>query len=280
MRTFAKGMKNVNIIEIKEKNKMLLGKKYGITEAVRQAKYEYIFMTDADCIVNKKWIIKSAPYFTKDVGMLLGHVEYFERNLFDKFRNIEMLAGTIFTFSLAPFSFSPYCRGGNLAFKKSVFIKAKGYENTPKMASGDDTFLLQKLQTISKVVPIYEKESFIKTAPEKEKRKRFEQAKRKYGKNFLMKSPHLGLFLFGIFYHLFLLYTLLKDGFTPYLLTILELKFFIEWCIFIIGTLKLGRTRYIFIYPLFIIFYPFKIIIFSLLGHFSGYRWKSDEKIH
>ena len=279
MHKFASDNSEVKVIDIKVKDSNLLGKKFGITKAVKEAKYEYIFTTDADCIVNENWLSSATPFFAENVGMLLGHVEYFENDFSDKMRNVEMLTGTIFTFSLASFSFSPYCRGGNMAFRKSCFLEVNGYENTPKIASGDDTFLLQKLQSISKIVPLYDENSFIKTSVEKGKKRRFEQTKRKYGKNFLMKPPHLILFFFGIFYHIYLVYALFIHGFDTTLTTLLIAKFFMEYLIFIIGVIKLKRRQYIFLYPLFIIFYPIKIIIFSFLGYLKGYRWKSDAKI-
>ena len=275
MKNFKNNYLNTKIINIREKNKDLKGKKYAITRAVRKAKGEYIFFTDADCTVGRKWIKTGLKYFTPETGLIMGHIKYRD----GLFINLESIIGSIFTFSWAFINNSPYCSGGNIAVKKSKFIKSGGYSDLPNIASGDDTFLLQKIKKISSIKPVFDKNFFVKTDYIEEKESVKDKNKRKYAKNFLMEPFNIVLFFFGILYHILLIYNLLFN-FGANILIILLFKFFLEYLIFIIGAARMKETRYILYYPIFIIYYPFKIIYYSFLGFFKGYRWKSEKNIH
>ncbi|TYB30894.1 MAG: glycosyltransferase [Candidatus Mcinerneyibacterium aminivorans] len=280
MKDFQKNNKNVKIINLKKKDDKLLGKKFGITKAVEKSSCNYIFMTDADCIVPKYWIKDALKYFTGRVGMLLGHIEYIHNSFKEKIENIETIAGSIFTFSWAFYNNSPYCRGGNMAFKKKAFEDINGYRNTPRMASGDDTFLLQKMREKFKIVPLFEKTTFIKTALDKTRTGRNERNKRKFAKNFLMRPLNLSLFLFGIFYHLLLLIFIFIFYNNIVLWLIIAVKTVVEYLLFIIGAIKMNRINYILLYPIFIIKLIYRIIYYSVAGILKGYRWKSEKEIH
>lgn len=279
MKDFKKNYKNVRIINIEEKNQNFKGKKFGITKAVNIANGDYIYMTDGDCRVKKNWIKSTIGYFKENVGMLIGWIDYKYYSIFEKIETVESIAGTIFTFSWVAYNNPPYCSGGNMAFQKKAFLKVNGYKNTKNIASGDDTFLLKKIKKLYKIIPIYNENTSIKTKKYENKKNKKDKNKRKYGKNFLMGRLNLSIFIFGIIYHIILLIGIFLFINNFLFLSLLGLKFIMEFFIFIIGTFKLNKKDYIFLFPLYYIFLPFKIIYYSIAGLLKGYRWKSEEKI-
>lgn len=268
---------SVQLIQIQEKNPLLPGKKDGITRAVASARGEVIIMTDADCTMPTQWVKSMITCFDSNTVMLLGHVNYKIHDLHSIFANIEALCGSIFAFSWARFNFSPYCRGANLAFRKSAFIAANGYAGMPVMASGDDMFLLQKLRRFGYCKPVFNTDTHVTTELHSKIKAHVEQQKRKYAKNFRYEWPHQLLFLFGVLFHVGIVISLFLN--TATILPFILYKIGIEFLIFIIGATRLHEYRYILLFPFFIALFPFEIILFSIWGTLRKYRWKSEEKI-
>ncbi len=267
----------VHILTIDTKNPLLPGKKDGITRAVAVAHGEIIIMTDADSVPQPRWVQAMLRHFTPSTVMLLGHVRYAVTGIHSFFANIEALCGSIFTFSWARFNNAPYCRGANLAFRKDTFIRAKGYEGMPPIASGDDMFLLQKLRHYGQCRPVFDQRTFVSTSLHTHVSDHIEQQKRKYAKNFRYEPLHQILFVGGLLFH-FLLFTGLFTN-TVHVLHVIAIKTACEYMIFCIGASRLGAWNYLPWFPFFILVYPFEVIIFSLWGAIKGYRWKSDKKI-
>lgn len=124
-------------------------KKDAITLAVSKAKYDWIFTTDADCILPKNHLknldalIQNTPSI-----MIAGPVLALPENRFFichyQFLESLTLAGvTMGTFGMRK---PLMCNGANLAYEKAAFESVKGFEGNDHIASGDDLFLLEKMQ--------------------------------------------------------------------------------------------------------------------------------------
>lgn len=124
-----------------------MGKKMAITDGVNKAKHELIATTDADCVVPTDWLQKINESFGKEkVNMVFGGVGLKTTSSF--FSKIQALEFTSLIGSGAAtmgLGFFTICNGANLAYKKKVFEKVKGYEGNLNIASGDDEFLARKI---------------------------------------------------------------------------------------------------------------------------------------
>ena len=126
-------------------------KKDGITLAIQQAKYDWIITTDADCQVSKTWL-QIYSDFTEHhpkTKLIAAPVKYkSNKNFLHEFQQIDFLSligTTIGSFGInKPFM----CNGANLCYNKSAFIKVNGYQGNNTIASGDDVFLLEKINTV------------------------------------------------------------------------------------------------------------------------------------
>ena len=122
-------------------------KKDAITTAINKAKYEWIITTDADCILPKYWLDSFDEFIQlNDVVSIAAPVAYLETNSFlSRFQVLDFLslqAATIGAFGIKkPF----LCNGANFAYKKDIFNQLNGFVGNTDIASGDDIFLLEKI---------------------------------------------------------------------------------------------------------------------------------------
>ena len=145
-------------------------KKDAIARAMPIAKHDWIITTDADCIVNKNWLLTFDNYIQNNqVEMIVGAVIYnVKNNWFHHFQQLDLLSlqgTTIGSFGIGkPFM----CNGANFAYTKKLFRELDGFNGNDQIASGDDVFLLQKAvaKVSEKVHYLKHKDVIVKTNPE------------------------------------------------------------------------------------------------------------------
>jgi cellulose synthase/poly-beta-1,6-N-acetylglucosamine synthase-like glycosyltransferase len=145
-------------------------KKDAIGRAVPIIKHDWIITTDADCTVNKNWLLTLDNYIQNhQPEMIVGAVAYkAKNNWFHKFQQLDLLSlqgTTMGSFGIGkPFM----CNGANFAYTKKLFNELDGFNSNNKIASGDDVFLLQKATKnhLDKIHYLKNTESIVKTKPE------------------------------------------------------------------------------------------------------------------
>ena len=169
-------------------------KKDAIGRAMPIAKHDWIVTTDADCIVNKNWLLTLDNYIQRNnPEMIVGAVMYkAKNNWFHHFQQLELMSlqgVTIGSFGIGkPFM----CNGANFAYTKKLFHELDGFNGNEKMASGDDVFLLQKAVNTNpeKVHYLKNTNSIVRTKPENDLFKLFMQRVRWAGKSTGYKSGY------------------------------------------------------------------------------------------
>lgn len=122
-------------------------KKDAITTAIGIAKHEWILTTDADCIVPKKWLQVYHHFILEHHPTLLaGPVLYQADSSFvqqyQQFDGLSLQGVTMGSFGLT----NPIlCNGANLGYLKSAFHEVKGFNGNDHLASGDDMFIMEKI---------------------------------------------------------------------------------------------------------------------------------------
>ncbi len=171
-------------------------KKDALTRAIPIAKHDWIVTTDADCIVNKNWLLALDNYIqnnpeTSGPEMIIGAVMYkAKNNWFHHFQQLDLMSlqgVTIGSFGIGkPFM----CNGANLAYTKKFFAEIGGFGGITDKASGDDVFLLQKAVNVNldKVHYLKNNNFIVKTQPENDLLKLFMQRVRWAGKSTGYKS--------------------------------------------------------------------------------------------
>ena len=130
----------LKMVNVKDTPQRVNGKKYGITLGIKAAAYEWILLTDADCRpASPQWIRSMSSQFVPGAQFVLGFSPYVNKkgflNLFIRFETI-VTAIQYFAFGWMK---NPYMGvGRNLAYRKSLFLEQKGFNNFLHVTGGDD----------------------------------------------------------------------------------------------------------------------------------------------
>lgn len=145
------------------------GKKYALAKGVQAAKNDWILCTDADCAPSgNKWLQKMVAPLQNGKEIVAGFGAF---NKEDSWLNAFVRYETLHTFhSLQAFAAAglPYMAvGRNMAFHRSVFIKAQQHPAWSKIPSGDDDLLVSFCATKDNFAVVQHPDSFTWTNAEK-----------------------------------------------------------------------------------------------------------------
>ena len=146
---FAKIFPNLKKATIKEDDYYKHGKKYAVLIGIKATKYNNLLFTDADCYpVNENWLQSMSSGFVNKKEIVLGYGAYKKE---DGFLNklIRFDAFLIATNYLsAAIKGKAYMGvGRNLAYKKELFYKEKGFASHYHITSGDDDLFINQACT-------------------------------------------------------------------------------------------------------------------------------------
>jgi cellulose synthase/poly-beta-1,6-N-acetylglucosamine synthase-like glycosyltransferase len=132
------------IVSLKEGS----GKKTAITYGVSLAKGNIVAVTDSDCVVPADWLQRINQMFQNDdLQLCVGAVKIIsDGKVFSSLQSLEF-ASVIGTGAATLGLGNPtMCNGANLSFRKKSFEEVNGYEGNFSYASGDDQFLMAKIE--------------------------------------------------------------------------------------------------------------------------------------
>lgn len=138
-------------------------KKLAVTVGVKAAKYEWIMLTDVDCRPDSElWLESIANRCSDYKDVVMGYSafedDYNTTRRFDHSYNIyRQLADAERGKAWG------YC-GNNLLFRKSMFLKGKGFDGNLKFIRGEYDFIVNKFATESNTaVAVMPKETVVET---------------------------------------------------------------------------------------------------------------------
>ncbi len=147
MRFFAEKHSNIKIVNLTDAQSNG-NKKNAITQGVKLAKFEYLLFTDADCVVySDQWINEMTSHFTQENEIVLGYGAYEKtsNSWLNKLVRFETLLTAIQYFSYAKANLAYMGVGRNLAYKKTLFLNANGFESHKYIKSGDDDLFINQV---------------------------------------------------------------------------------------------------------------------------------------
>jgi cellulose synthase/poly-beta-1,6-N-acetylglucosamine synthase-like glycosyltransferase len=124
-------------------------KKLPLTVGIRSAQYEYLVFTDADCRpAGRNWLKAMIGAFDDNTEIVLGYGAYGKKKGLTNY----LIRMDTFQIGLQYLSLAiagmPYMGvGRNLAYKKSLFLKQKGFAPYCHIPSGDDDLFVNKAAT-------------------------------------------------------------------------------------------------------------------------------------
>ena len=144
LRSLEPAYPHFRFINLTQEAKGIVGKKYPLTVGIKGAAHEIVVLTDADCRpAGKNWLAHMGSGFQEGKEIILGYGAY-ERQpgLLNKVIRFETYFSALqyLSFALAGI---PYMGvGRNLAYKKDLFFRHKGFLSHASIPSGDDDLFI------------------------------------------------------------------------------------------------------------------------------------------
>jgi cellulose synthase/poly-beta-1,6-N-acetylglucosamine synthase-like glycosyltransferase len=207
-----KSFKQLNVIELTQEAKMIPGKKFPLAIGIKSAKYEIVLLSDADCLpATENWINSMQSAFTKNTEIVLGYSPFQKQNgLLNKIIRFECFFTAMQYLSYALVGIPYMGVGRNLSYKKSLFLKQKGFSAHNNIPGGDDDLFINAVANKKNTTININTESFTISKPAQTWEKWIRQKNRHYTTSKYYKRIHkflLGLFAIShfLFYPLMIL---------------------------------------------------------------------------
>lgn len=134
-----------NLHLYKADRKIYPAKKGALQIGIEKAKFSYIAVTDADCIIPQGWLATLSESFKNGNDIVFGHAPYFRTNgLVNAIACFENIRSSVLTFGLAGLGMPYSAAARSFAFRKDSFLKINGYKGTLDVVSGDDDLLIRE----------------------------------------------------------------------------------------------------------------------------------------
>ncbi|HYW94155.1 MAG TPA: glycosyltransferase [Bacteroidales bacterium] len=177
---FQKRYKVLKVSTIKKDPVFSHGKKLALTIGIKASSNEHLLFTDADCeVASKSWIHYMVRHFNDQVDIVTGIGLYKKaKGLLNLFIRFDTAYIAMQYTALARYG-RPYMGvGRNLAYKKSLFFKHKGFASHSRLRSGDDDLFVGEASTKNNTVVENHLESITWSEPEKRWSDWFSQKRR------------------------------------------------------------------------------------------------------
>jgi biofilm PGA synthesis N-glycosyltransferase PgaC len=125
------------------------GKKLALTVGIKSAGYDHLLLTDADCYpASDRWLQHMVSNLKGDKQIVLGYGSYEKRKgMLNMLIRYETVTTAIRYLSYAIMG-KPYMGvGRNLAYRKSFFLKHRGFASHYHLVSGDDDLFVNETAT-------------------------------------------------------------------------------------------------------------------------------------
>lgn len=230
-------------------NKEAKGKKSALSLGINTASNNYLVLTDADCKpASSNWITKITSHINGKKEVVLGYGAYqkIENSFLNKLIRFETLLTAIQYFSYAKIGRAYMGVGRNIAYKKDVYTKNKGFQKHMHIVSGDDDLFINEVSNKQNTTICFSKNSFTISKPETNFKKWINQKKRHITTANHYKVFHkslLSIFFISQFLFWLLAIFLLILQIYPTITIALILFRFIIWYLIISKSAKLLREK-------------------------------------
>lgn len=161
---------NLKVTAINEDVKFVHSKKLALTVGIKSAQHDLLLLTDADCFPESDlWLASMVSCFTSKTEMVIGYGGYVEgKGLLNKIIRFDTLFNAMAYFGFA-IKHKPYMAvGRNLAYRKSLFFKNRGFASHSHIMSGDDDLFVRDAATSSNANVCLYRNSFTRSIPQED----------------------------------------------------------------------------------------------------------------
>ena len=275
-----KQFRHLNVVELKQEAIHIPGKKFPLSVGIKSAKHEIILLTDADCIpASEHWIQKMQAPFRDGVEIVLSYGAYRKAaGLLNRIIRFDTFHTALQYLSYA-LAGKPYMGvGRNLAYRKQLFYRHKGFSAHNHIPGGDDDLFINMASNETNTDVVLDPEAYTLSRPQKDFAGWYRQKTRHYSTARHYKPMHrflLSLYAATqfLFYPLFIASLLLGNW--KIALGIFTARFILQAIIFYKSMDRLNEKD---LFPIFIfldLLQPFlHIIFFPALLRKPKAQWK------
>jgi len=272
--------RHLQVIDLKQEAKLIPGKKFPLSMGIKSAKHEVLLLTDADCIpASENWIRKMQEPLRDGVEIVLGYGAYHKKKGFlNKLIRFETFHSALQYLSYA-LAGMPYMGvGRNLAYRRELFIKNKGFSSHNHIPGGDDDLFVNMTATASNTSIMIDHEAHTLSKPHTKFAAWYRQKTRHYSTSKHYKPLHkffLGLYSIThfLFYPVLIAALILSDW--QIVLGIFGVKFLIQALIYYRVMYKLNEKD---LFGWFLIFDMLQPVYYLLFSSAVVSKHKSEWK--
>lgn len=142
-------------------------KKFAQFIGVKASKNEYLLFTDADCKpVSDKWIEKMVSGFANGTELVLGYGGYLKRKgMLNRYIRYDTLIIALQYIGMAIRGIPYMGVGRNLAYKKAVFYRNRGFGQYNNLNSGDDDLFVNAVANSGNTAVEFRQEAHTRSVP-------------------------------------------------------------------------------------------------------------------
>jgi glycosyltransferase involved in cell wall biosynthesis len=272
----------LRIVSVSRTPSHINGKKFALTLGIKAARNEWVVLTDADCRpASKSWLKTMAGSFTEGKAIAIGFSPYqHERGVLNAFIRFEAIL-TMIQYAGMALAGRPYMGvGRNLAYRKSLFLDNKGFNDHLHVIGGDDDLFVNRHASSGNVAVVLGRESLVHSVPKKSWRELLTQKIRhlSVGKRYRPGDK----FLLGLFSSTWILswFSLISIPFLGIFGYIIAGMFILRWILLVIlfstACRKAGERLGLWKLPFLDFIYCFYYLVAGPLALLSKkVRWKN-----
>jgi len=139
----------LKMVRVSQKPEHITGKKFALTLGIKAASYDWVLLTDADCVpVSDQWIASMTEKIQDDTKIVLGFSPYVKQaGVLNSFIRFESYLTGIQFVGLTLLG-KPYMGvGRNLMYRKELFLDNKGFNSHLGVTGGDDDLFVNQHAT-------------------------------------------------------------------------------------------------------------------------------------
>jgi glycosyltransferase involved in cell wall biosynthesis len=196
---FKKTFKGLHIVNLEHEAIGIPGKKYPLSMGIKEARYEIVLLTDADCIpASEFWVQKMQDGYDKGIEVVLGYSPYKKGpGMLNKIIRFDTFHTALQYLSYALAGIPYMGVGRNLSYKKDVFLRNKGFSAINHVPGGDDDLFINKVANKENTAIVVDPDTFTMSDPKKTFGEWFRQKSRHYSTARYYKPLHK--FLLGLY---------------------------------------------------------------------------------
>jgi cellulose synthase/poly-beta-1,6-N-acetylglucosamine synthase-like glycosyltransferase len=269
LKDYQNTFRHLQVLEVTRDAQSVPGKKLPLSIGIKSARHDIIALTDADCVpASENWLKKLQEGYKHDTEIVLGYGAYHKRKgCLNKLVRWETFHTALQYLSYAKAGMAYMGVGRNLSYKKSIWLRHKGFSSHENVISGDDDLFISNAATEDNTTIVINKDAFTLSEPPETWRQWMRQKTRHYSTAKFYKTSQKILlasysFTQFLFYPLFAAVAFFNN--TKIALCIFGIRLFIQSIIFYKTMKKLNEEDLFLWFPVFDLWMFFYYLIFSV----------------